>query len=276
MKSVSSYMLILLMIVCTVCSIAADTVHVVKKGETLYGISRFYQVPLSELTNINKITDASKVKPGMELIIPGIPVVYMAQKGDTLYGIARMYGISLEELKTYNKWEDSRQLRVGDTIRIPGTAKANAVTKAEEPKKSDPVPPKQDVAVSREKNAGDASSSDPGVPFWPVAGQRISLDGKLQGTAILGGHGDSVVSVSSGTVVWVGPYRGFGKVVFVETASGYIYVYGGNEKITVQVGEKLKPGIEIGKLGSKEGNPKLFFFVYKSGKPVDPQTAPRG
>jgi len=45
--------------------------HVVKPGETLGGIARKYDVRQGELAVANNISDPAKIRPGMELIIPG-------------------------------------------------------------------------------------------------------------------------------------------------------------------------------------------------------------
>jgi LysM repeat protein len=50
----------------------ADTVkHTVKPGETLGAIARKYQVKMGEIATANNISDPAKIRPGMELIIPG-------------------------------------------------------------------------------------------------------------------------------------------------------------------------------------------------------------
>jgi LysM repeat protein len=50
----------------------ADTVkHIVKPGETLGAIARKYQVKVGEVATANNISDPAKIRPGMELIIPG-------------------------------------------------------------------------------------------------------------------------------------------------------------------------------------------------------------
>jgi LysM repeat protein len=45
--------------------------HVVKPGETLGAIARKYQVKVGEIATANNISDPAKIRPGMELIIPG-------------------------------------------------------------------------------------------------------------------------------------------------------------------------------------------------------------
>lgn len=50
----------------------ADSVkHTVKPGETLGAIARKYQVKVGEIAMANNISDPAKIRPGMELIIPG-------------------------------------------------------------------------------------------------------------------------------------------------------------------------------------------------------------
>ncbi len=48
----------------------ADKVHVVRKGETLTGLSRRYEVGLAELARANDLTTKSKIQIGQRLIVP--------------------------------------------------------------------------------------------------------------------------------------------------------------------------------------------------------------
>lgn len=45
--------------------------HVVKSGETLGAIARRYDVRQGDLAVLNNISDPAKIRPGMELVIPG-------------------------------------------------------------------------------------------------------------------------------------------------------------------------------------------------------------
>jgi LysM repeat protein len=49
--------------------------HTVKSGETLGGIARKYDVSLGDIAVANNISDPAKIRPGMELIIPGFRAV---------------------------------------------------------------------------------------------------------------------------------------------------------------------------------------------------------
>jgi murein DD-endopeptidase MepM/ murein hydrolase activator NlpD len=47
--------------------------HKVKRGETLWGISRTYRISLNEIVSINRIPDASTIKVGQMIFIPDEP-----------------------------------------------------------------------------------------------------------------------------------------------------------------------------------------------------------
>jgi septal ring factor EnvC (AmiA/AmiB activator) len=113
--------------------------------------------------------------------------------------------------------------------------------------------------------------------FWPLDGYRRYVDGKLKGIQIQGVQGDPVRSISSGKVIWAGPYRGFGRVILVQSSDDYIYVYGGNEETGVEVGQEVEPGTIISTLGINPHlqEPVLFFTVFRNGEPVSPEKAPR-
>jgi murein DD-endopeptidase MepM/ murein hydrolase activator NlpD len=113
---------------------------------------------------------------------------------------------------------------------------------------------------------------------WPVNPKEIAyLTGKLSGVVVEGEQAESVRSLTRGTVVSAGPYRGFGRVAIVQVAGGYLYVYGGCESLSVKEGDRVGSGTELGKLGidAVSQKPQLFFLVYQNNNPIDPSKAPR-
>ena len=249
--------------------VTAQEYHTLKRGETLYQLSRSYNVSVDELRSANGIADVTDISAGTRILIPGITApgnssragqntAYRVRAGDTLYGIARSHGLSVDELLQLNGIDSSRVLRVGDELVLSRTGT--------------PMP----TEVARGQSQEETVS--PGTPwFWPHEGKRIALDGKLMGKEISGTDGDPVVSVSSGKVIWVAPYHGYGKIVMVESPDKHIFAYGGNSDTLVDVGDFVKPGQKLGLVGSngRDSLPKVYFFVYKNGKPVDPEAAPR-
>ena len=98
--------------------------YIVKKGDTLYGISNQFGVSVTELASLNKV-NANTLQVGQELMIPNSSgtnpnnmFMYTVKAGDTLYGIAKKYNTSVEALKDINYFT-SNALVIGQVIRIP-------------------------------------------------------------------------------------------------------------------------------------------------------------
>jgi murein DD-endopeptidase MepM/ murein hydrolase activator NlpD len=282
-----STLIIILFFLTAVGSFAEGRRVIVESGDTLYSIGRKYNVSVEDLIAVNGIVNPRELREGMELTIPGTHVV---RHGETLYGIARDRGISVADLCRMNGISENAILRVGQTLRVPEdqTFYSAEVAEAEEKAALEEEEGVADREQLDDNNVEDKGARAVEVSYngitegkeisWPHGGPRSSLNGKLKGTQIIGARGDEVVSVNSGEVVWVAPYRGYGTLVMVESMDHHIYAYGGNELSYVEVGQKISAGTVIGRLGINpiEKTAKVFFFVYKNGKPVDPATAPRG
>ena len=111
------------------------TVHLVKKGETLYGISKKYGISVNDLTKLNPVK-SKNLKEGDKLILKSkansskasstdvvSPIkqktsIHTVKKGETLYGIARKYGISVSELKKLNPGI-KENISIGDKLNVP-------------------------------------------------------------------------------------------------------------------------------------------------------------
>jgi murein DD-endopeptidase MepM/ murein hydrolase activator NlpD len=250
-------------------SFAEDLLHIINKGDTLYSLSKKYNIPLSKILEINNISDPMKIREGYRLIIKkgADNNIYTVKKGDTLYSIARKNNIGIKELLEENKIIKKTVIKVGQKIYLPVT-----IVKTKTAKETVSSSEKNSIAVTAVNKTKTGNNF-----FWPVDGQIEKLKGKLHGSRISAKKGEPVYSVSSGRVVWEGPYRGFGRVVFIESTGGYVYVYGGNEKTIVTVGDMVEPGSGIGFIGLNmhENKPGIYFSVYKNGEPVDVEKAPR-
>ncbi len=258
--------LLLIVFACAVAG-AQATKHVVAKGETLYSIARHYGVSVDSIISANGIKDASKILPGLSLIIPGTLATrsYIVQKGDTLYSIARAHGMSVDELKSINTMTGST-IVPGQSllVRTPDAAPSPPVSVAPSTK---PVP---------EPQAPKASASAVSAGMWPVSGELSRIQGKLAGAAIATKPGVSISAVRAGTVISAGPFRSFGNMAFVQASDGLVYVYGGAATLRVRVGDVVRKGSVLG-LAEADGDGKasVYFFVFRGGDSMDPEKAPR-
>jgi LysM repeat protein len=274
---------ILSLVVFSTTTAAQETIHVVGAGETIFSISRIYNVKPDELMKTNGITDASKLQSGRQLKIPSsssnvpapatasksnshVPApaaasntsqqkltVYKVAKGDTLYSIAKSNGVSLQTLLDINKFPSNHLIKAGDLIKLPA---------------------KETIASG---NAVNSTTTVNASMRWPVNPREIAYMTGQMGVVVQGERFEPVKSLTPGKVISAGPWRKFDKVAIVEASGGYYYVYGGCESLSVKVGDSIGPGTELGKLGINviSEKPLLYFMVFKGSTPIDPAKAPR-
>ena len=91
--------------------------YIVKKGDSLWAISKEYNIPLNELIKINSLTDLT-LQINQELLVPKTNKnIYIVEAGDTLWSIARKNNINVDELKTINNLT-SNLISVGQELII--------------------------------------------------------------------------------------------------------------------------------------------------------------
>ena len=113
-------------------------------------------------------------------------------------------------------------------------------------------------------------------------GVRRKYNGKLaedyyhRGLDYAGGYGSAVVAPAGGEVVLVGyekdGFRVHGNVVGVDHGQGLVSIFMHMSKITVEEGDQLAPGDQIGAIGTTGAStgPHLHWGLYVNGVSVDP------
>lgn len=95
--------------------------HIVKKGETLYSLSKRYTTSLAELKSANNL-ETTLIKVGQSLRIRNFDALYSGaiwnvSKGDTLYSIARKTNTTVAALKALNGLT-SNLIKVGQKLQL--------------------------------------------------------------------------------------------------------------------------------------------------------------
>ena len=96
--------------------------------------------------------------------------------------------------------------------------------------------------------------------------------GVWKGLFIRTAEGSEVRAVAQGRVVFSEWMRSFGNLLIIDHGDAYLSIYGNNETLLKQVGDEVKGGETIARVGNSGGNPEsgLYFELRHQGQPVDP------
>jgi len=141
---------------------------------------------------------------------------------------------------------------------------------------------------------GGATRGEPpaGSPFGalrgkmplPVAGEIAARFGSTRrteagvnaptwrGLFIRAPEGTEVTAVAAGRVVFADWLRGFGNLLILDHGDGFLTVYGNNESLLANSGDKVAAGEAVATIGNTGGNrePGLYFELRSQGHPIDP------
>ena len=78
-----------------------------------------------------------------------------------------------------------------------------------------------------------------------------------------------VISPFDGTVIFSGPFRGYGNLIIIEHGEGYLTLLAGLKNIDVDLGQMLLAGEPVGQMPD-DGDAKLYVELRKNNQPIDP------
>ena len=101
-----------------------DDIYVVKKGDTLYSISKKLNISIDTLKALNKL-NTNEIYVGQQLILCNDKNteeydVYTVKKGDSLWSISQKYNISVKELIELNNL-NNLTLQINQKLKVPKT-----------------------------------------------------------------------------------------------------------------------------------------------------------
>lgn len=215
--------------------------HTVKKGETLYRISKAYGVDLQTIAEENDIEDPSKLKTGDRLYIPG------ARK--------------------------EVEIPVAD-VQVAPRQPSKPVQPPKQP--SQPQKPTQPAQVAVKDD--EAPATYKGRFIWPAKGVVVSRFGvrggtKHQGIDISAPKGSPVLAACAGKVIYSdNKLRGYGNLILIRHDDGFITVYAHNSENKAREGDNVGKGQVIALIGAT-GNaeaPHLHFEIREGSKARNP------
>lgn len=115
------------------------------------------------------------------------------------------------------------------------------------------------------------------LPVEGVIGNRFGAPRPETGIAwkgifIRAPEGAPVKALADGRVVFADWLRGFGNLLIIDHGDGYMSLYGYNQSLYKQTGDKVAAGQVVSAAGDTggQGESGLYFEVRYQGKPVDP------
>ncbi|MGF1594959.1 MAG: peptidoglycan DD-metalloendopeptidase family protein [Kiloniellaceae bacterium] len=284
-------------------AVPADGRHVVAAGDSLYGIARRFGLPIRAVIDANDLQPPYALTIGQVLTVPHAQVHEVAA-GDTVFNIAQRYDVDRSELVRMNRLEPPYTIPLGQKLLLPtpgsavqagpppgaiASAPREAAIPPEPQAAPAPVPAPTASAVPQQakpRAAVRAALANPparaGSSFlWPVQGPVLSSFGtktggeRNDGINIAAPRGTPVRAAENGVVAYAGEeLRGFGKLLLVKHADGWVTAYAHNEELLVAPGDHVQRGQTIARVGSSGhvDRPQLHFEVRRGTRAVNPET----
>jgi murein DD-endopeptidase MepM/ murein hydrolase activator NlpD len=286
-------------------SMAIQAPHriIVKRDQTVRSIAHEYRVTVHELVVANHLKPPYDLKPGMRLVIPD-HLMAMATPPSSLrpvplppptpqtIGMPPAASRTMPEVVPLDGPAPAAAAKPGSppSVVAPRNAAAALPRPGEEaavplsaPPRAAAAPPPAMVPASAppgQSAAESAAALGSGRFPWPVHGRILSAYGNgpdgahNDGINIGAARGAPVRSIDAGTVAYVGnEVHGYGNLVLVKHANGWISAYAHLDGVAVKVGDQVGGGQEIGQVGNTGGviEPQLHFELRRGKKPVDPR-----
>lgn len=183
--------------------------------------------------------------------------------------------------------EIKAQRREIDTLKLNEKRLANLVDslvrKSRKPRQSAggavALPPAQSV-TAEPTGASGAFARLRGKLLRPAAGpvtgrfgaRREDGQSVWKGLFIRAAEGADVRAVAAGAVVFADWLRGYGNLLIIDHDDDFLSVYGNNQTLLVDVGQKVGAGTTVATVGASGGQPEsgLYFELRHQGRTFDP------
>ncbi len=254
----------------------------VRKGDTLYSLSKRNNIAMRDLIQENNLKAPYNLRIGQKLRVPS-PQTHTVKKGETLYSISRKYDMSISALSRINHLEEPYILKTGQILKVNANGSKTSYYSAT--KRNKTVRTKSEKTgykeqVKQRKTINVPRSQSKKRFMWPVKGKVISAFGTTQkkkqndGINISARKGTPVRAADAGTIGYAGnQLKGYGNLILIRHANGWMTAYAHNDKILVKKGQRVKKGQQIATVG-RTGNisaPQLHFEIRYKTKVVNPK-----
>ncbi|MDP1875834.1 peptidoglycan DD-metalloendopeptidase family protein [Phenylobacterium sp.] len=245
--------------------------YVVASGDTLFAIARRFSVNGLAIADANEMELNDVIRPGQRLLLP---------EGFRDTGPVTST-VRVPVTRSAPAWTPpaaSPPPAAPPAARPPASTPAPAPTPAPRPAAPAPAAPAPIVPSSRTPADAQVAQLGRGRFVWPLRGDILSTFGpkgtgqRNDGVNIRARSGEAVRASAAGDVVYGGDQvPGFGNLVLIKHADGWVTAYGHLARIDVKMQDKISQGQQIGQAGAtgEVGEPQLHFEVRFAPTPQD-------
>lgn len=185
-------------------ALAAQTVHTVKAGDTLWDIANKYGVSVSSLQQNNRLS-SDQLQIGMKLtinsataarsqnssVVADSNTAYTVRSGDNLWTIASKYNTTVEQLMSLNNLSSDR-LDVGVRLYVKAVPRPAATTPAPsravypKPVTPPPTPVVTEQQESSTESTGDKAETDLGAQICQYGAKYLGTPYRYGGSGPAG------------------------------------------------------------------------------------------
>lgn len=100
-------------------------------------------------------------------------------------------------------------------------------------------------------------------------GQELSKGVSSKGLVFKTRSGAQVVAPYDGSVIFSGPFKGYGNLIIVEHGQGYVSLLAGMSSVDTENGQMVLAGEPVGTMPNSEAA-KLYFEIRQNQRPINP------
>ena len=236
----------------------------VVKGDTVYNISKRYDLTPAQLASMNGIDKSFNIRIGQVLVV-GKKTVNSSVQNVNQGRIASSQPVSASKQQTASKTTPEK--------RTGSSAPAMSLTSSGTAASSSAATGGKSSSASSSKYQNVARNHAKVNWRWPYNGKIVEgYSRNNKGIDISGNRGDSVRSAAKGKIVYAGnALRGYGNLIIINHDDDYLSAYAHNDAILVAEGQTVESGQVIARMGSTDAKSvRLHFEIRHNGESVNP------
>jgi len=231
--------------------------HIIQSGETLSMISEKYGISYGTIIAVNNLNNARRLRGGQIIRIPSIDgIIYQIKEGDSLLKISSYYNVPLDVILDVNELTTG-DIESGEIIFIPSARQNDIDLRVVlHDLFSFPLQNREIInkyGITKDVNTGTILFHE-GVDFKAK-------------------EGETVMAAMDGIASIIGENNFYGKYILMNHSNGYKTLYAHMNSFSVNDGEHVKKGQNIGETGNTGNSIEthLHFGIYdRNNRAINP------